>query len=261
MSICLYVSGTFWRFQDTHWSPTADEAVQQSVLNAIRVGGLPKAYRPSALSRDVVSLIKARCLRQDDPLRFQSAPLPVINCRNGEAWLDDRGEVTLKPHSASSGLRHCLEVDYDPSARCPRYDRVLIEIFGNSGDPAGMARFWHKLSGYIIQPDRAVRMIITRWGSGGNGKSKLIETLVRLLGLRLVYAGKVERLATNRFAFGDLFGKLLFVDDDVKAGIKLPDGELKTISAAAHWGRYALCVQLHLPDRAGLVVQQRTILG
>jgi putative DNA primase/helicase len=39
-------------------------------------------------------------------------------------------------------------------------------------------------------------------------------------------------LSKNRFAFGSLFGKLLFIDDDVPAGIKLPDGELKTISEA-----------------------------
>jgi P4 family phage/plasmid primase-like protien len=31
---------------------------------------------------------------------------------------------------------------------------------------------------------------------------------------------------------GSLFGKLLFVDDDVRAGIKLPDGMLKTVSEA-----------------------------
>ena len=31
---------------------------------------------------------------------------------------------------------------------------------------------------------------------------------------------------------GNLFGKLLYVDDDVRAGARLPDGILKTISEA-----------------------------
>jgi len=228
----IYLSGTFWRFNSRYWAPTSDEAIQQCVLNAIQAGGIPKGYRPNALSKEVVSLLKPRVLRDDDPLRFQASPLPVINCRNGEVWLDNHGSPTLKPHVPASGLRSCLEVDYDPSATCPHYDRVLAEIFSNTGDPAGMMRFWHELTGYVIQPDRSYPMIIVLWGSGRNGKSKLVETLTRLLGLSLVYAGKVERLSANRFGFGDLFGKHLFIDDDVAMGIKLPDGELKTISEA-----------------------------
>ena len=42
----------------------------------------------------------------------------------------------------------------------------------------------------------------------------------------------LEDLDKNRFAMGSLFGKLLFVDDDVRAGARLPDGVLKTISEA-----------------------------
>lgn len=60
----------------------------------------------------------------------------------------------------------------------------------------------------------------------------MIRTVVRLLGNQLVHAQRVEDLDKNRFAMGSLFGKLLFVDDDVRAGARLPDGVLKTISEA-----------------------------
>jgi P4 family phage/plasmid primase-like protien len=228
----MFVSSTFWRYSGRHWYRTPDEAIQHCVLNAIRTGGVPKGYRPNALSREVVSLLKARTIREDDPLRFQAAPLSVINLRNGELWFDAKGNVSLEPHSPASGLRHCLEVDYDPAATCPQFDRALSEIFANSGDPAGMANLWDMLCGYIIQPDRRFALIIILWGTGSNGKSSLTDTLARLLGYDLVYAGQVEKLAESRFAFGSLFGKLVFIDDDVPAGIKLPDGELKTISEA-----------------------------
>jgi P4 family phage/plasmid primase-like protien len=52
------------------------------------------------------------------------------------------------------------------------------------------------------------------------------------MGPGLVYSGKVEDLEKNQFAIGNLFGKLLFIDDDVKSGSKLPDGPLKKISEA-----------------------------
>ena len=93
-----------------------------------------------------------------------------------------------------------------------------------------MADFWNMISGYIIQPARRHPLIIVAWGVGSNGKSSLKDTLIRLLGANLVYAGQAHKLSEGRFTYGDLFGKLLFVDDDVPAGVRLPDGELKTIS-------------------------------
>jgi len=53
---------------------------------------------------------------------------------------------------------------------------------------------------------------------------------MRLLGPALVHAQRVEDLDKSRFAMGNLCGKFLFVDDDVRAGARLPDGILKTIS-------------------------------
>ncbi|MBF0326920.1 MAG: hypothetical protein HQL42_17865 [Alphaproteobacteria bacterium] len=46
----------------------------------------------------------------------------------------------------------------------------------------------------------------------------------------MVYSGRIEELETNRFSLGSLRGKLMFVDDDVRTGIRLPDGTLKKIS-------------------------------
>ena len=56
--------------------------------------------------------------------------------------------------------------------------------------------------------------------------------MIRLLGHQLVHAHRVDDLDKHRFAIGSLFGKYLFVDDDVRAGARLPDGILKTISEA-----------------------------
>jgi hypothetical protein len=114
----MFVSGTFWRYNGRHWCGTSDKFIQQCVVNAIRAGGAPKGYRPNSFSNDIVSLLKARTLREDDPLRFLIAPLPVINCRNGELWLADTANATLTPHSAPSVLHHCLDINYDPSATC-----------------------------------------------------------------------------------------------------------------------------------------------
>ena len=154
----------------------------------------------------------------------------MINCANGELWIADDGTAELRPHSATSYLRHCLDISYDPAAECPLYDRTVREIFSNSSDAKAMPRHWHDLSGYFIAPCRKTPKIIVLRGQGSNGKTKLLETITKVLGQDLVAYFRIENLETNRFAIGSLLGKVMLVDDDVKAGTRLPDGELKKIS-------------------------------
>jgi hypothetical protein len=79
----------------------------------------------------------------------------------------------------------------------------------------------------------------------------------------------LEDLDKNRFAMGSLFGKLLFVDDDVRAGARLPDGVLKTISEAKEvTGEVPALLQLCRSNGAALdergpatgVIRHRTAL-
>jgi|tagenome__1003787_1003787.scaffolds.fasta_scaffold20589011_2 putative DNA primase/helicase len=121
--------------------------------------------------------------------------------REGRAFF----KVELRPHDPKSYLRHCLEVDYDPHATCPQYDQAIREIFSRSPDPKRLISFWHDLMGYAIQPDRRIALILIFRGEGNDGKTVLIETLVRLIGQALVAAMRVQELETNRFAVGSLF--------------------------------------------------------
>ena len=165
-----------------------------------------------------------------DLLRFEGDPAPVINCKNGELWIAKDGSVELRPHDEKSYLRHCLEVAYDPAAKCTLYDQTIREIFAKASNSEAMVRHWHDLVGYTLSPWRSIPLIVVCPGDGNNGKSKLTRTTTLLLGQDLVHAGRIHSLGTSRFAIGSLVGKSLFLDDDVSVGIRLPDGDLKVIS-------------------------------
>jgi P4 family phage/plasmid primase-like protien len=221
--------GRFWSFTGTHWQPLARPALEHLILRTQRLR--PKSrLATTSLIKQAVTLLEAERSDNTDPLAFTAQQRPVINCRNGELWLDAAGGVTLRPHDARSYLRHCLDLDYDPAATCPRFDAALAEIFGRAAPAHGMVRHWWELIGYLIQPRRDIALILICEGGGSNGKTKLIETVQRLLGEGLVSAMRIQELGQDRFAMSDLLGKLMLVDDDVRAGIRLPDGELKQIS-------------------------------
>ena len=221
--------GRFWSYTGTHWQPLARPALEHLILLTQRLR--PKSrLATTSLIKQAVTLLEAERSDNTDPLGFAAPPRPVVNCRNGELWLDDGGGVTLRPHSPRSYLRHCLAHDYDPTATCPRFDAALAEIFSRAAPANGMVRHWWELIGYLIQPRRDIALILICEGGGSNGKTKLIETVQRLLGEGLVSAMRIQDLGQDRFAMSDLLGKLMLVDDDVRAGIRLPDGELKQIS-------------------------------
>jgi P4 family phage/plasmid primase-like protien len=156
----------------------------------------------------------------------------VINVANGELWLRDDGTIDIQPHDPKTGMRHVLPVDYDPNAKCPEYDKALQQIFRDAENPETVIRFMNELLGYVIQPRRHHPLIVIFLGRGNNGKTSFTELLRRLIGPGQIYSGRVDDLEKNQFSIGNLFGKHLYIDDDIKAGTKLPDGTLKKISEA-----------------------------
>ncbi len=222
--------GQFWRFDSRKWIPLSKTPLQHRVLETMEKVPDRRGHVTSALIGQVVALVTAKVAVEDDRLGFLTQPANVINCSNGELWIADDGTVELRPHNPKSYLRHCLDIPYDPIAECPIYDAALREIFSKSADVKAMVRHWQDLCGYWISPRRKVPKIFILRGAGSNGKTKLMETVTQILGPDLAAYFRIENLEKNRFAIGSLLGKTVLIDDDVKAGTRLPDGELKKIS-------------------------------
>ena len=226
------IDGRFWHYSGKHWQAVHDKWINGRILETLQTSLVQTSANSASLLRQVRALLEAKLAQKEDVFAFAVEPPPVINCANGELWIAPDGKVELRAHKPKSYLRHCLNVAYDPAAECPEYDGALKEIFSAAAEPKGLRRHWNELSGYIIQPRRNIPSIVILLGSGDNAKTVLSKTITKLLGDNLVQAQRVDELDKNRFALGSLFGKFLFLDDDVRAGARLPDGTLKTISEA-----------------------------
>lgn len=223
--------GQFWHYSGRMWERVDVAWIEGRIFDTIE-NSPPIKQQTSSLIGQVRKLLSSKLATRDDLLGFAAEPLPVLNCLNGEVWISPKGKLDLRPHSPASHLRHCLNVNYDAMAKCPIYDRTVLQIFAKSKNPKRLRRFWNELVGYLIQPKRNLPMILILLGRGANGKTLLTTIMSELMGKHQVHAHRVEELEKNRFAMGSLFGKLLFLDDDVRAGARLPDGILKTISEA-----------------------------
>ena len=68
---------------------------------------------------------------------------------------------------------------FNPHAKCPRWIKFLGEIFdGNES----LIRFVQKAAGYSLAGDVSEHVLFLLYGTGRNGKSTLVETILALLG-------------------------------------------------------------------------------
>jgi P4 family phage/plasmid primase-like protien len=230
----IYVTDSqFWAFGDTHWTTIDTTAVRQQVIEAAqdlrKQLGVP--FPTNSLSREIEYLIKGMAHKDISVLRLDQEPLPVINCQNGELWIGEDGRVDMVPHKYDSYLTNCLDVEFDPEAECPKWDKAIREIFAKTEDPDAMAEYFEEVMGYVIQPKKNIAAWWLLNGRGSNGKSLLADIMASLCGSAAL-AKPIRELNTdkNNHALSDLPGKLMVYDDDMDTNIVLPDGILKKIS-------------------------------
>ena len=175
-------------------------------------------------------IVKWRSTKKGDALRTLEEPYPVINTPNAEIWLHKDGSMDVFPHNSDSFQFGCIDASYNPDATCNTFDQTILEIFSENDEPEEMRRHFYEFWGYALQPARDIAAFCMMIGASNCGKSKISETMSRLLGLESVIHMKLEALANDKDAIGNLLGKRLIVEDDLTQRVVFPDGIVKMLS-------------------------------
>lgn len=230
----IYVNDSdFWVYNGKYWGPHQQGMLRKNcidILNAIREE-LELPLQTTSVVSQIEFLLKGVCATDKDILRLTLEPLPVINCQNGELWIDEFGNYELTSHKYTSYLTNCLNVSYDPEAECPLWDKVILEIFSTTSHQKDMVRHFEEMMGYVLQPYKDIACWWLLKGQGANGKSLLCDMLSELAG-EFALSVSIKDLDTNKnaHAFANLPRKLMVYDDDIDVTTTLPDGVLKKIS-------------------------------
>ena len=224
------IAGDYLIFTGKLWERRTEDQLAWYVNNTLLELPNPDGAGHSAAIMQAMNLLRAVCSPPDDPFSLIKEPPNIINTQNYELWVRPDGTVDPQAHKHTSYQLSILDVECDPHTTCPLFTRAVTEIFGNAKDPEGMTRHWFELMGYIIQAERDFAMWLLLKGQGENGKTKLIETLMRLLGPTSTASMPIQRLEEDRFAVAGLIGRKVLLDEDMNKNAHLPDGVLKSIS-------------------------------
>ncbi len=223
----------FWKYNGKHWEPieNGDEIVGDKCIDVIELfGQIPFAV--STVKNQAIDLLHSRCAREGDPLRLKSQLPPVINCLNGELWIQPDGTIKVQGHSPDSFLRFCLNINYDPEAECPLFDQAVLEIFAKSPNPEEMRRHLYEMFGYAIQPKRDMKQFWMWEGGGDNGKTGLADTLQKMIGDAATFSIKFSKVDSD-YNLSAIKQCLLVRDNDIDWRTVLPDGIVKQLSEDA----------------------------
>lgn len=154
-------------------------------------------------------------------LPFEKENPYVLNLRNGVLNLQT-GKFSPE-FNPNYFHRIKLPLTYDPSATSEEIDKFLSEILYSEDIP-----FIHEVAASILAKKMINPALIFLLGSGGNGKSKLLNLLSRLAGIENTANIPMEVLQNDRFATAELYMKLLNYCGDIGDGWLAQSDILKT---------------------------------
>jgi P4 family phage/plasmid primase-like protien len=237
--------GILYRYCGTHWVTVPEATIKKHALAAFEIykksTGL-KGVREIAIANDATALLSAKASDSLGAARLNTKAYVengVLNCTNGELWLGEDGSFIRKDHSYTSYQVNCLDIEFNPDAKCPKFIEMLKGIFSDLEDEVrdDMIRHIFEIFGYVMQPKKFLEAWFMFHGRGSNGKSGIINIFKKILGSAKMeppvsildaVAGAQNSDKHSTFA---LAGKNAIFFDDIDPHAKLNSTGLKKLSA------------------------------
>ncbi|HHV61211.1 MAG TPA: hypothetical protein GXX51_00995, partial [Firmicutes bacterium] len=140
-------------------------------------------------------------------------------------------ENGLRPHKREDLITKLAPVEYDPEAECPTWNSFLDRIMAGNKK---LIRFLQKVVGYCLTGDVSEQVVFLCYGTGANGKSVFLRTLLAVLGdygkpidpeLLMVHRG-----GQHPTGLADLMGARLAVGIETTEGRQINEALLKWVT-------------------------------
>lgn len=115
----------------------------------------------------------------------------LLNVPNG---VIDLKTARLMPHHPDRLMTKLAPVEYDPRAKCPRWDRFMLEVMAGDADKVA---YLQRAAGLSLVGALIEHVLFLLYGTGRNGKDTFLETLHDVLG-DYAYSAEPELLLIKK---------------------------------------------------------------
>ena len=184
-----------------------------------------KSSSANSKQKNVVDMLKSQVPTHPDELDTQ--PM-LLNCGNGTIDLETG---KLEKHRQQDLITKITNTNYDPDAKCSRWIKFLDEIFNSNQN---LIKFMQRAVGYALTSEIREHVLLVLHGTGRNGKSTLLETMIDILG---DYAKPSapdllmqKRNDTHPTEIAELKGMRLVACVETEEGHRLKEGLVKRLT-------------------------------
>ena len=215
-----YFNYQFYAYEHGYWKPQNRKVdIERRIMDSHR------SLNIGVVKQIVENLDSLTIVTDISPERADGGRYLCLN--NGTL---DLKSGTLLDHSPEHNLINKMDVDWNPAAKAPIFMSALRDIFKMDDDRDTRIQFIQEWFGYCLIPDTSQHKFLWFVGSGGNGKSVLLNTLAALVGRESVSYAMLERMGEPPVR-AELQGKLINISHEMSANATIADGYLKAYVA------------------------------
>lgn len=238
-----HASRSWFLFDGRHWERDGDGAIIRAAkgvgdhlladAHAIndpdrRKGKIAFAVRSQshARIRAMVELCQSETGIPVAMTAFDRAP-HLLNVANGTV---DLRSGQLLPHDRADLLTRMIDLNFNPEARCPEFEKFVSGIF--QGDKE-LIEFVHRVIGYCATAETREQLFLILHGEGANGKSTLLKVLADALGPYAAHTPTETLLVKNGGQSNDvarLAGARFVTASEADAHQRLNESFIKQVS-------------------------------
>lgn len=196
----------FYSYTGKHWQLYSKEQVERDIHFAVKGLGFSMAQVNA-----MITAVSRFCVKDD----FTPSPTHIA-FKNGvvdlAGWDLGLVDLTLLPHDPKHKTRSCLEFDFDPNAKCPKWLEFLGQVFE---DDADRIKLLQQYLGYLLVYDYRWQKMLIMYGESRSGKGTIADIIRHLVGGDAFAATSLASMA-NDFGLESLVAAKVAVIGDAK---------------------------------------------
>lgn len=220
MEIEVFAKDVVKHIADEH-SQISDKTLREKLFkHAVR----------SESERSIDAMIKLARSESEVATRPESFDKDLYRFHVKNGFIDLKTGDFMPPDSSLLNSK-VADLEYDSQAKCPEWDRFLNKIMG--GD-AAVIKYLQKAIGYSLTGSTDEQIMFVLHGTGANGKSTFINTIMKIFGDYAMQTPTSTLLAKNQSYISNdlarLHGTRLVAASEANEGQRLDESLIKQMT-------------------------------